>query len=162
MMHRTNALVLEKAVKIFAVISATRDLAAYVATEEVVEAVVDVIRVNSEHISVVRLCLLLLRNSIVVNETIASGTIEAIPEVLKVMKVTEIKSAADFQTAACTFLWASASASGNCRSKIVSLGGVSVLVRIRYSSKDNSANSAALQRAALGALAATRQVNASN
>jgi len=162
MMHRTNALVLEKAVKIFAVISATRDLAAYVATEEVVEAVVDVIRVNSEHISVVRLCLLLLRNSIVVNETIASGTIEAIPEVLKVMKVTEIKSAADFQTAACTFLWASASASGNCRSKIVSLGGVSVLVRIRYSSKDNSANSAALQWAALGALAATRQVNASN
>lgn len=128
-MHPSIPVLLESAVGVLSSLSANKELAKNAVSTQSIEAVIEILRNNTNNKRLLHFCTLFIKNSVVVMPEHVSAAKEAIPVVIKALNSGE-HADPDFQMCACAFLWVVASASSDCRAYIVSLDGVRVLLRL--------------------------------
>jgi len=142
-MHPDTPALLEKVCGILAGLSTTLDHAQAIVDAEVHTSVIDAMRNNSSAIGLLQHAAVFLKNLLL---SAKDYTREAEGAITIILNAMQTSSDIAFQREACSFLWAISSLSGDSKSKILALDGISVVMRTLEQS-----NAADLQEAALGA-----------
>uniref|UniRef100_A0A7S1D537 LRRK2 ARM repeat domain-containing protein n=1 Tax=Cyclophora tenuis TaxID=216820 RepID=A0A7S1D537_CYCTE len=125
-MHPNEPHTLEKACGLLANICTQSMMAEAIADSQGISMVVEAMRNNSSSLSLLELGTLVLRNLVLVNPEYALEASNGISTIINAMK--DNPEAVEFQTEACNALWALAAQSEDCKSKIVALDGVQILM----------------------------------
>jgi len=125
-MHPKTSSTLETACGLLASVCTKDDLADAIKVYQGISMVVEAMRNNTESLKLLEIGCLLLRNLVLMNNDNASEASGAISTIVNAMK--EKPDAVGFQREACHVLWALASQSEDCKSKILALDGVTILI----------------------------------
>jgi hypothetical protein len=144
-MHPTTPSTLINACGVFSNLGAEGPLAEAVANAQGVSVVSDAMRNNGSAIDFLEIGCLTLRNIVFQFPEFAQEASMAISPIIDAMR--DNITATSFQQAACNLLWVLAAEAESCRSKILALDGISVLMQcLEQNSYDPK-----VQEAALGA-----------
>jgi hypothetical protein len=124
-MHPEEPATLEKACGLLANVCTTMHMAEAIAGSHGISIVIDAMTANSSALKFLELGTLVLRNIVLTKKDLAAEALNGIPIILTCMK--ENPNAVDFQREACFALWALAAQSFECKKRIESLDGVSIL-----------------------------------
>lgn len=144
-MHPSRTSTVEKACGIFSNISAEGSLTEAISNAQGVSIVVEAMRNNSNCISLLEVGCTVLRNIVFQFPNFASEASEAVSTVINAMR--ENIDAIGFQEEACNLLWVLAAEAESCRSKILGLDGIAVLMKCL----EQNSHVPGVQDAALGA-----------
>jgi hypothetical protein len=125
--HPDSVSILESAFGILTSLTVHRDMMEDVLQSEGFTNVVDVMS-RGGNVAVLESGSVFLRNICLAFPEFADEAVNVIPAIIEAMKIHE--EDAYFQREACSFLWLVASQSSNIKSEIMSLGGVSLLMKI--------------------------------
>eukprot|EP00546_Thalassionema_frauenfeldii_P012594 CAMPEP_0178908732 /NCGR_PEP_ID=MMETSP0786-20121207/8087_1 /TAXON_ID=186022 /ORGANISM="Thalassionema frauenfeldii, Strain CCMP 1798" /LENGTH=845 /DNA_ID=CAMNT_0020580669 /DNA_START=246 /DNA_END=2783 /DNA_ORIENTATION=+ len=128
-MHPKELPTLEKACGLLANICTSPRAAEAIAESQGISMMVEAMTNNSSSMKLLELGVLALRNLVLTNHDFASEASNSISMIIKCMKENqENPDAVGFQREACNALWALAAQSEECKSKILALDGVTVLM----------------------------------
>jgi len=144
-MHLNESAALEKAFGVLSSMSAATEFADDVASAQCMSNVVEAMRANGSSIILLEFGCLVLRNIILVRPEHVSEASGVVATIINGMK--EHPDAVGFQREACSLLWAMAAVSETCKSKVLSLDGIAVLLNCL----EHNSSFADVQDAALGA-----------
>ncbi|CAB9498563.1 expressed unknown protein [Seminavis robusta] len=144
-MHPTEPAALEKAFGVLSSMSASQEFADDVANAQCMTNVVEAMRANSSSITLLEFGCLVLRNIILLRPEHVSESSSVVATILNGMR--NNPDAVGFQREACSLLWAMAAVSESCKSKVLSLDGIAVLLGCL----EHNSSFADVQDAALGA-----------
>ena len=144
-MHPNEPAALEKAFGVLSCMSASTDFADDVANAQCMINVMEAMRANSSSISLLEFGCLVLRNIILLRSEHASEASSIVATILNAMG--EHPGNVEFQREACSLLWAMAAVSETCKSKVLSLDGIAVLLNCL----EHNSSFTDVQDAALGA-----------
>lgn len=144
-MHPNEPAALEKAFGVLACMSASTDFADDVANAQCMGNVMEAMRANSSCVTLLEYGCLVLRNIILLRPEHTSDSLTVVATVLNAMR--EHPDAVAFQREACSLLWAMAAVSEPCKSKVLSLDGIAVLLNCL----EHNSSFTDVQDAALGA-----------
>ena len=125
-MHPKEPHTLEKACGLLANICTQSMMAEAIADSQGISMVVEAMRNNHSSLVLLELGTLVLRNLVLVNPEYALEASNGISTIINAMK--DNPDAVDYQLEACNALWALAAQSEDCKSKIVALDGVQILM----------------------------------
>mmetsp|Transcript_23872 Transcript_23872/g.35286 ORF Transcript_23872/g.35286 Transcript_23872/m.35286 type:complete len:1118 (-) Transcript_23872:21-3374(-) len=125
-MHPKELPTLEKACGLLANICTSPRAAEAIAGSQGISMIVEAMTNNSSSMKLLELGVLALRNLVLTNHEFADEASNSISTVIKCMN--ENPDAVGFQREACNALWALAAQSEECKSKILALDGVTVLM----------------------------------
>lgn len=145
-MHPKELPTLEKACGLLANICTSPRTAEAIAGSQGISMIVEAMRNNSSSMKLLELGVLALRNLVLTNHSFANEASNSISTVIKCMN--ENPDAVGFQREACNALWALAAQSEECKSKILALDGVTVLM----GALENNTSYDDIQDAARGAI----------
>ena len=144
-MHPNESAALEKAFGVLSCMSASTDFAEDVANAQCMSNVVEAMRANNSCITLLEFGCLVLRNIILLRAEHVSEASSVVGTILNAMG--EHPDAVGFQREACSLLWAMAAVSDTCKSKVLSLDGIAVLLNCL----EHNSSFSDVQDAALGA-----------
>lgn len=144
-MHPTTTSTLIKALGVFSSVSLEGPLAEAIANAQGVNVVVDAMRNNGKAIPLLEMGCLILRNIVFRLPDHAQEASMVVSTVIDALQ--ENTTEVGFQEEACSLLWVLAAEEEGCKSKILALDGISVLMKCLEHSSDNPS----VQEAALGA-----------
>lgn len=144
-MHPGNPEALEKACGVLSDVSSEAPLAAAIANAQGVTIVAEALRSNPNHLGLLEVGCLTLRNVVSVLSEVASEASAVIATVVHAMD--DNFDSVGFQKEACNLLWILGSEDDSCQSKILALDGLSVLMKCLEENRDDTE----LQQSALGA-----------
>jgi hypothetical protein len=125
-MHPKEAATLEKACGLLANVCTQVHMAEAIADSQGISMIIEAITNNATSMKLLELATLVLRNMVLTNAEFAGEASNGISAVINCMK--ENPDAVGFQREACNALWAFAAQSEDCKSKILALDGVTVLM----------------------------------
>jgi hypothetical protein len=126
-MHPERTATLEKACGVLSNVSSEGPLADAIANAQGVSIVAEAMRNNSSSVELLEVGCLTLRNIVYMFPDLAQEASPAISSVISAMK--DNVDAVGFQQEACNLLWILAAEEESCKSKIVALDGLGVLMK---------------------------------
>jgi hypothetical protein len=144
-MHPTRTSTLQKACGVLSNVSAEGILAEAIAHAQGISVVVEAMRNNSSCISLLEIGCIALRNIVFQFHEFAQEASAVVSTVINAMR--DNIDAVGFQEEACNLLWVLGAVDENCKSKILALDGIAVLMKCL----EHNSHVPEVQDAALGA-----------
>jgi len=125
-MHPNESAAIENALGVLSCMSASSNFALDVANAQCMGNVVEAMRANNSCITLLEFGCLVLRNIILLQPEHCSESSGVVATILNAMS--EYTDDIAFQREACNLIWTMAAADGECKSKVLSLDGIAVLL----------------------------------